>query len=143
MAHHPTPPSSNLNLTPLSCLKIRRRGVGRLPHPAASPQSFLGGSPSPRGFPFPGSPTVVALTRQGHPDNHTRFSVSERGSFLEVEVWSVPPSLFVGRQSRYAAEATSCTAALQHLHCPHSLLWSDLLGHFLLFSVFSNFSLLS
>ena len=90
----------------------------------------MGGSPSPRGFPFPGSPTVVALTRQGHPDSHTRFSVSERGSFLEVEVWSVPPSLFVGRQSRYAAEATSCTAALQHLHCPHSLLWSALLGHF-------------
>ena len=44
--------------------------------------------------------------------------------------------LYVGRQPRFAAEATSYTAALQHLHCPHSLLWRDLLGHFLLSSVF-------
>ena len=43
LAHLPTPPFSNLNFTPLSCLKIRRRSGGRPPLPAAQGGSLWGG----------------------------------------------------------------------------------------------------
>ena len=36
----------------------------------------------------------------------------------------------MGRQPKFAVEAKSYPAALQNLHCLHSLLWRGLLGHF-------------
>ena len=38
--------------------------------------------------------------------------------------------LYVGRQPRFAVEAKSYPAALQNLHCLHSLPWRGLLGPF-------------